>query len=389
MPVRRRGPAAFSPPIAMQQSIWDSITEGNFIDAKVFAYSGRARGSGRVHTPKPLFVNTHVLASACAYFRSTFDLSDGIETSLTAGLPPGLDATFDIEENSLTDDYNDVEQYPADEVFVDAEVPSETRVEGPPEIPERTVKAYLVKYTPYNTLRAIIWYIYSGEIFFSTALPGHPVASVESIYQFAEEHGMDHLRSLAFRRIVAPINDMHQSRLIQDAFSPFASRHPQIRDVYVRRLRYFLAYGPNEQFQQELTRYFSGELPRSRDLLASLLRSVMDEPDTGVPSGEDDNRNAILRVSVPWPARTKTALLKSLDCGTFEDIRVAVPSGPEPTEPHIHFAGGVDEQVGATISRRTSPDDHGSELMTDDNLPVCQSESDTEISLLTLVNNWS
>jgi hypothetical protein len=63
-------PPAFSPPLAMQQSVWDSVVNGNFIDAKVFAFSRRAREPGRVDTPKALFVNTHVLATACGYFRS-------------------------------------------------------------------------------------------------------------------------------------------------------------------------------------------------------------------------------------------------------------------------------------------------------------------------------
>ena len=160
---KRRGP--FSPPLAMQQSIWDSITDGNFIDAKVFAYSRRARGSGRVHTPKALFVNAHVLASACGYFRSStpsslskdilfiipiaFDLSNGIETSLAAGLPPGLDPAIDVNEDDLDGDYEFAEECPADKGPIDAEVISRTR--APQVLPERTVKAYLVRCTAYRT----------------------------------------------------------------------------------------------------------------------------------------------------------------------------------------------------------------------------------------------
>jgi len=55
----------------MQQSVWDSITSGNFIDAKIFAFSRRSREPGRVDTPKALFVNTHILAAACSYFQSS------------------------------------------------------------------------------------------------------------------------------------------------------------------------------------------------------------------------------------------------------------------------------------------------------------------------------
>jgi len=63
-------PTTFSPPLAMQQSVWDSVVGGNFVDAKIFAFSRHSREPGRVDTPKALFVNTHVLATACSYFRS-------------------------------------------------------------------------------------------------------------------------------------------------------------------------------------------------------------------------------------------------------------------------------------------------------------------------------
>jgi hypothetical protein len=62
-------PGTFFPPLSMQESMWNSITDGNFIDAKLFAYSRRSHEPGRVGTPEVLFVNTHVLATACSYFR--------------------------------------------------------------------------------------------------------------------------------------------------------------------------------------------------------------------------------------------------------------------------------------------------------------------------------
>ena len=138
----------------MQQSVWDSITNGNFIDAKIYAYSRRSlQEPGRVHTPKALFVNTHVLAAACDYFRSSmpsiffedppftiptaFELSDGIETTLGAGPPPGVDATFDLEDHDLDSDYDSFE-----------EAPYETATQA---FPDKIVKAYVVKYTAYRT----------------------------------------------------------------------------------------------------------------------------------------------------------------------------------------------------------------------------------------------
>jgi len=75
---RRRQPTAFFPPLAAQQSVWDSIVNGNFIDAKIFAFSRRSREPGRADTPKAIFVNIHILATACSYFQSsTFPLFFG------------------------------------------------------------------------------------------------------------------------------------------------------------------------------------------------------------------------------------------------------------------------------------------------------------------------
>jgi hypothetical protein len=155
-------PTTFSPPLAMQQSIWDSVVNGNFIDAKIFAFSRRSHEPGQVDTPKVLFVNTHVLATACSYFRSgmpslssgvfrgltlttptAFEFSDGIATNLEAGLPPGVEPFFQMEEPDSDDDYDDPAEVPAEiQPPIDAAAPV---------LPGRTVKAYIVKYTAYRT----------------------------------------------------------------------------------------------------------------------------------------------------------------------------------------------------------------------------------------------
>lgn len=74
-----------------------------------------------------------------------FDTSDGIEISLTAGLPPGLEASLDIlDRNDSNTDFDFAEEEPAD-----AQVPlNETCAQV---LPGKTVKAYLVKDTAYRT----------------------------------------------------------------------------------------------------------------------------------------------------------------------------------------------------------------------------------------------
>ena len=156
--------ATFSPPLAMQKSVWDSIVNGNFIDAKIFAFSRRSREPGRVNTPKALFVNTHVLAAACGYFQSSalflffrdllltiltaFNLSNGIATSLTAGFPPDVESTFDMKEQDLDSDYDSFVEDSAKGDPAGTQPPVEVAA---PTLPDRTVKTYVVKYTAYRT----------------------------------------------------------------------------------------------------------------------------------------------------------------------------------------------------------------------------------------------
>ena len=72
-----------------------------------------------------------------------FDLSDGVETSTFEEFPPGLDVVFDMDENDVDSGYGFARRVSAG---------PQTPREAPTQIlHERSVKAYLVKYTAYNT----------------------------------------------------------------------------------------------------------------------------------------------------------------------------------------------------------------------------------------------
>ena len=68
----------------------------------------------------------------------------------------------------------------------------------------------------------------------------------------------------------------------------------------------------------------------------------------------DDDHSAILRVSRSWPAATKNALRISLDRGKLENIRIAVPTGPESMEQSMYLFGAVGKQIRSSISQRKS-----------------------------------
>ena len=68
-------------------------------------------------------------------------------TSLGAGLPPGVEPVFDLPEHNSDSDYDP----PVEDTIKDpAEIQSPVDAVAPI-LPERTVKAYIVKYTAYRT----------------------------------------------------------------------------------------------------------------------------------------------------------------------------------------------------------------------------------------------
>jgi len=174
--------------------------------------------------------------------------------------------------------------------------------------------------------------------------------------------------------------------------SDIPSRYPELQSLYIKQLRLHQSHTlAPDAFQSHLSRYFSGELPHSRDILTSLLQSLMDGPTPGDPRCDlSGDCNAILRVSPPWPIGTKQVLCMSLDKGIFEDSHLTILPGSGSTEYTLHFAGVVDEGIGSPFSRREFPNYRTFGLTSIDNdFPVCRSEftyhHDATVSPSTLV----
>ena len=77
-----------------------------------------------------------------------FDFSDGVATSLEAGLPPGVDPSSEMEEHDSNSDYDAPGQDPIEGESFETKPSIDTAA---PLLPERTVKAYIIKYTAYRT----------------------------------------------------------------------------------------------------------------------------------------------------------------------------------------------------------------------------------------------
>lgn len=77
-----------------------------------------------------------------------FDFSDGITTTLEAGLPPDVEPIFDMEECDLDCDYDAPDEDSGEINSIETQPTISTAA---PLFPERTIKAYVVKYTAYRT----------------------------------------------------------------------------------------------------------------------------------------------------------------------------------------------------------------------------------------------
>ena len=78
---------------------------------------------------------------------TAFSFSDGIETRPDAGLPPGVESFYDLEDCDLDSDFDCPVEDDGDSVEPQAEISPDVS-----ERPQRSIKAYLVKYTAYRTL---------------------------------------------------------------------------------------------------------------------------------------------------------------------------------------------------------------------------------------------
>ena len=75
---------------------------------------------------------------------TAFSFSDGIQTHLNSGPPEGIDPFFDLEECDSDSDFDDPGEGD----------PAELRPRSSPDtpkLPQRSIKAYVVKYTAYKT----------------------------------------------------------------------------------------------------------------------------------------------------------------------------------------------------------------------------------------------
>ena len=125
-------------------------------------------------------------------------------------------------------------------------------------------------------------------------------------------------------------------------------RYPEWRRIYIERLTPALSRDPEAKlaFQTKLSAYFCGELPHCKDIIISTLLYLLDGStihDTGDMLVDD--YYTIMRVSCPWPGRTKEALRRSLDNGIFDNFELEIVRVLEASIHLVYLAPAVMDDV--------------------------------------------
>ncbi|KAF9647869.1 hypothetical protein BDM02DRAFT_3116340 [Thelephora ganbajun] len=159
---------------------------------------------------------------------------------------------------------------------------------------------------------------------------------------------MGHLKALASKAITSSIDHLSPSELVEEVCSApcsvFTSRYPEWHYIYVERLASALTRNSKAKltFQRKLSAYFSGELPRCKEIITSTLLWLLDKSTVRNTFDKPvDDCSTILRVSAPWPDRTKEALRISLDIGTFDKFKFVIARGPAATLRLIYLVPAV------------------------------------------------
>ncbi|KIP10838.1 hypothetical protein PHLGIDRAFT_11103 [Phlebiopsis gigantea 11061_1 CR5-6] len=263
-----------------------SLTSGNFIDIKFYAYS-RRNATGNVYKPKAIYANSYILrVKSPNYFEPLLQGGYGGYCA-TGPLHGDFPATFPVEcdgegydsDSDLEDDDEDnapgerkakathaSERAPADPSTSYEEKGKEAeRLEGPNDKelsagdkeedddgdfsdPRSAGTIRLIRNFAYPTWNAFMYYLYTEEVTFAplrsqtqtlkssdaaqneVTTPVAPQCSPKSMYSLAHELGLDDLMKLAKNDIQTKLCP---DNILTELFSSFTSKYDDIRDMEI------------------------------------------------------------------------------------------------------------------------------------------------------------
>ncbi|KAJ7032320.1 hypothetical protein C8F04DRAFT_1107890 [Mycena alexandri] len=137
----------------------------------------------------------------------------------------------------------------------------------------RTGRVVILRGTAFKTWQALLYYLYTSKLSLSSASQPlesqsrTPQCSAKSMYRLADKLGLDALKAFSVLSIKA---DLSLENIIQQVFSKFTSRYPEVQDIEVEFLldNFPALKGKIDQVLEDLCK---GDRPYCADVLRKIV----------------------------------------------------------------------------------------------------------------------
>ncbi|KAF7298554.1 hypothetical protein MIND_00802100 [Mycena indigotica] len=262
--IQTRLPFSAEPlPARIRACLVDTIHGGELIDIKFWVYS--RVGNGCVSHPRPLYGSLKLMCGTSKQFdEDIHDMLSGFSESGQTDIandeaPEEKFAEYEYMSDSDLDDDEETEAIVNEELVETANVKeSDTVLQSST---QASVTTYLpvkhhdsgrhghrivIKGHAYNTWKALLYYLYTGQIHFRALKTakhsgpvgpredGAPECSPKSMYKLADKHDFPELKSLARDAILSQLS---ANNIVTEVFSDFTAMFDEIKATQVAFLR--------------------------------------------------------------------------------------------------------------------------------------------------------
>ncbi|KAJ7139107.1 hypothetical protein C8R44DRAFT_763899 [Mycena epipterygia] len=293
----------------VQEALADTLRGKEVVDVKFYAYTRRICGD-YVARPRPMFAKVSLLRGHSDDLDSLISGGEGFVESVMVDLDSDLQSPEDeFGEYSYMSDSDLDSDEEEEDVRTDSSgknaptlPPSQppdfktiplppSRPSSPAPAPRRMGRVVVVKGHAYKTWNALLYYLYTKKIVFSSldrprlSAPASriPECSPKSMYKLADAYGLDDLKKLALTSLRSQLS---ATNIVQETFSTFTSVYPEIQDIEVQ---FLIEHLPNltADIDEMLRKICDGVKPQCFDVLRMVIsrtKSVKDAHRPTTPS---------------------------------------------------------------------------------------------------------
>ncbi|KAJ7474211.1 hypothetical protein FB451DRAFT_1248326 [Mycena latifolia] len=274
----------------LEHVLVDTMYGKEAVDLKFYAFTGRR--NGYVARPQAIFAKASllrgysesldILISGGDFAESRLvDLDDHkIDTDILEDYDYMSDSDLDTDDEGIEDDAS-IKTPRSHSHSVGVSTPASLAINIPlplsrPQSPTRRMgRVVIVRGTAFKTWKALLYYMYTSKLDFSTEVVGQvvddeygvPRCSAKSMYRLADKLGLDELKAVSLSSIRTRLS---QKNIIQEVFSKFTSIYPEVQDVEVK---FLLNNFPTlkEKVDTVLEGLCKGERPHCGDVLRKIV----------------------------------------------------------------------------------------------------------------------